>query len=218
MSVLAPGHGPVAVFGGTFDPVHNGHLRVALEAGEALDAHVHMVPASVPPHREQPLAGAGQRYAMLELALAGQQRLLADPRELERSGASYTVDTLAVLRAEYGPARPIVLLLGADAFAGLSTWHRWREIFSLAHVIALTRPGHGGVFEAELAGEWYARRAASLDELAQAPAGRCAPLEVTALEISASTVRECVARGGSARYLVPATVDDYIRRHSLYGA
>ncbi|HET7844121.1 MAG TPA: nicotinate-nucleotide adenylyltransferase [Xanthomonadales bacterium] len=218
MSVVAEGHGPVAVFGGTFDPIHHAHLRVALEAGEALDAHVHMIPAAVPPHREQPLANARQRLAMLELALAGQQRLLADPRELERDGASYTVDTLASLRADYGPARPLVLLLGADAFAGLSTWHRWREIFSLAHVVALTRPGHGGVFEAELAGEWYTRRVGSLDELGASPAGRCAPLEVTALEISASAVREAIARGGSARYLVPAAVDDYIRRHALYGA
>jgi nicotinate-nucleotide adenylyltransferase len=217
MSVLAPGHGPVAVFGGTFDPIHHAHLRVALEAGEALDAHVHMVPAAVPPHREQPLASAGQRFAMLELALAGQQRLIADPREIERAGASYTVDTLAGMRAEYGPSRPIALLLGADAFAGLSTWHRWREIFALAHVVALTRPGHGGVFEAELAGEWYARRVGDIGELGRAPSGHCAALEVTALEVSASAVRECIARGGSARYLVPAAVDDYIRRNALYG-
>lgn len=218
MSVLADGHGPVAVLGGTFDPIHNAHLRVALEAGEALDARVHMIPASVPPHREQPLASAAQRMAMLELALAGQQRLLADPRELERAGASYTVDTLAQLRMEYGPSRPLVLLLGADAFAGLSTWHRWRELFAHAHIVALTRPGHGGVFEAELAGEWYARRVGDIAELGDSPAGRCAPLEVTALEISASAVRAALARGGSARYLVPAAVDDYIRQHALYGS
>lgn len=207
---------PVAIFGGTFDPIHVGHLRVAWEAAEALDAVVRMMPASVPPHREQPHASAQQRLAMLELALAGQQRLVADGRELRRSGPSYTVDTLTELRAEHGATRPLVLIVGADAFAGMSSWHRWRDLFALAHVAVLTRPGHGGVFEAELAGEWFARRVDDVASLRLAAAGNIVPLAVSELEVSASMVRETLAAGRSPRFLVPDSVLDYIVRGALY--
>lgn len=207
---------PVAILGGTFDPVHNAHLRVAWEAAEALDAVVRMLPASVPPHRAQPVASAQHRHAMLELALAGQQRLVADARELQRNGPSYTVDTLAEFRAELGPLQPLVLVLGADAFAGLSQWHRWRDLFALAHLAVLTRPGHGGVFEAELASEWFTRRVDDIASLRLSAAGTIVPLEVSALEVSASLVRDMLAAGRSPRYLVPDRVLEYIERHRLY--
>src|SRR6185312_1151077 len=119
---------PLAILGGTFDPVHLGHLRAAWEAAEALDAEVRLVPAHVPPHRSAPVASAPQRVAILRAALAGQDRLKLDTRELDRDGPSYTYDTLAGLRPEIG-ARPLVLLIGSDAFAALPTWHRWRELF-----------------------------------------------------------------------------------------
>ncbi len=207
---------PLAILGGTFDPVHHGHLRVAWEAAEQLDAELRMIPAAVPPHRPQPLAGPSQRLAMLEAALAGQDRLRADARELERSGASYTVDTLAELRAEIGADRPLVLLVGADAFAGLSTWHRWRELFDLAHIGVLARPGHGGVFEAELAAEWFTRRVDDVAVLRTRAAGAILPLEVTPLEISASAVRALLACGRSPRWLVPDAVLALIARDGLY--
>jgi nicotinate-nucleotide adenylyltransferase len=207
---------PLAIFGGTFDPIHIGHLRVAWEAAEALDAEVRMIPSANPPHRDAPLASAPHRLAMLRLALEGQQRLIADARELGRPGPSYSIDTLIELRTEIGSQRALVLLLGADAFAGLSSWHRWRELFEFAHVGVLTRPGHGGVFEAELAAEWYQRRVDAPSALALRPAGSIAAIEVSALEISASAVRTAFAAGRQARFLVPDRVLDYIIRHGLY--
>jgi nicotinate-nucleotide adenylyltransferase len=207
---------PLAILGGTFDPVHFGHLRVAWEAAEALDAELLMLPAAVPPHRAQPGATAAMRLAMLDAALAGQDRLRADPRELRREGPSYSIDTLLELRAEIGASRPLVLLVGADAFAGLSTWHRWREIFDHAHVGVLSRPGQGGVFEAELAGEWFARRIEAAAALREAPAGRILPLAVTPLEISASAIRGLLAAGRSPRFLLPDAVLELIAREGLY--
>ncbi len=207
---------PLAIFGGTFDPVHYGHLRVAWEAAEALDAELLMVPSHVPPHRAQPGASAQQRMAMLELALAGQQRLRADDRELRREGPSYTIDTLIALRAEIGASRPLVLLVGADAFAGLSSWNRWRDLFEHAHVCVLTRPGHGGVFEAELASEWFTRRVDDPAALRMRACGAIAAIEVTALEISASAIRALIANGRSPRFLLPPSVVDLIERSNLY--
>jgi len=128
---------PLAILGGTFDPVHIGHLNAAWEAAELLDADVRLMPANVPPHRPPPIASAQQRAAMLRAALQGQSRLALDTRELEREGPSYTVDTLAGLRAEQDD-RPLILLLGEDAFAALPSWHRWRELFDLAHIGVLT--------------------------------------------------------------------------------
>ena len=194
---------PIAILGGTFDPVHLGHLRVAWEAAEALDAEVRLMPAHVPPHRAAPLASAAQRVAMLEAALAGQQRLTLDTRELRRDGASYTVDTLCELRAELPVTQALILLLGADAFAGLPTWHRWRELFEHAHIVVLTRPGHSAALPAELTVEIAPRRVASRAELRLAAAGKVLDLPVTPLEISASAVRALLAAGREPRWLLP---------------
>lgn len=194
---------PLALLGGTFDPIHNAHLRVAWEAAECLDAEVRLVPAPVPPHREQPVASAEQRVALVRAALAGQQRLGLDTRELRRTGPSYTYDTLAELREEVGPERPLVLLVGADAFAGLPSWHRWSELFALAHLGVLTRPGHGGALPTELRTRIASRRATEPRHLRESPAGRVLPITVTPLEISATQVRELLAAGHEPRYLVP---------------
>lgn len=195
---------PLAIFGGTFDPIHNAHLRVAWEAAEILDAEVRLLPASVPPHRDQPIAHAQQRAALVRAALAGQQRLTLDTRELHREGPSYTIDTLVELREEIGESRPLVLLVGADAFAGLPTWHRWRELFDFAHIGVLTRPGHdGGALPTELRTKIASRRCADAASLRDAPAGRVLPIPVTPLEISASQVRELLAAGREPRWLVP---------------
>jgi nicotinate-nucleotide adenylyltransferase len=207
---------PLAILGGTFDPIHHGHLRVAWEAAEALDAELRLIPSAVPPHRPQPRASAAQRLAMLRIALAGQDRLLADDRELRRAGESWTVDTLRELRAEIGPSRPLVLLVGADAFAGLSSWHHWRELFDHAHIGVLTRPGHGGVFEAELAGEWFSRRVDDVAALRARPCGAILPIAVTPLEISASAIRALLAQGHSPRWLLPDGVLRWIEDAGLY--
>ncbi len=193
---------PLAIFGGTFDPVHLGHLRVAWEAAEQLDAEVRLVPASVPPHRPQPVASAAERVAMLRAALAGQQRLALDARELARSGPSYTFDTLAELRTEIGARRPLVLLVGADAWAGLPGWYRWRELFALAHVGVLTRAGHSAHEPAELACEADPRRSRDTRDIANAASGRVIELRVSALEISGTRIRADLAAGREPRWLV----------------
>ncbi|HEY6940916.1 nicotinate-nucleotide adenylyltransferase [Dokdonella sp.] len=195
---------PLALFGGTFDPVHNAHLRVAWEAAEALDADVRLLPASAPPHRDPPRANAEQRAALVRAALAGQQRLVLDTRELRRGGPSYTIDTLAEVRGEIGAERPLVLLVGADAFAGLATWHRWRELFDFAHIGVLTRPGHeAGALPTELRTKIASRRCADAASLRESPAGRVLAIAVTPLEISASQVRALLAAGREPRWLVP---------------
>jgi nicotinate-nucleotide adenylyltransferase len=207
---------PLAIFGGTYDPVHIGHLRVAWEAAEALDAEVRLMPAHVPPHRAQPLASASDRVAMLRLALAGQSRLALDQRELSRPGPSYTVETLRDLRREIGPQRPLLLLVGADAYAGLPTWHDWVELYALAHLVVLTRPGHPVEWTGVLALETRARRADRAAILRDAPGGRVLELAVTPLEVSASYLRAEFAAGREPRYLVPDAVLAYIRAHRLY--
>ena len=197
---------PLAILGGTFDPIHNAHLRVAWEAGEFLDAEVRIVPASVPPHREQPIASAAERAALVRAALAGQDRLILDTRELERAGPSYTVDTLLELREEFGPGRPLVLLVGADAFAGLPAWHRWQELFGLAHIGVLTRPGHDAPLPSHLRVKIISRRARDPRTLSESPAGRVLQVPVTPLEISASRIRQLLAEGRDPRWLVPDAV------------
>ncbi|HLI17006.1 MAG TPA: nicotinate-nucleotide adenylyltransferase [Rhodanobacteraceae bacterium] len=200
---------PLAIFGGTFDPVHIGHLRAAWEASEALAAEVRLVPAKIPPHRPQPIASADERVAMLRAALAGQDRLQLDLRELDRAGPSYTFDTLKSLRAEIGGRRPLVLMIGADAFAGLSTWHRWRELFELAHVCVLTRPAQIPAMPDELAAVVASRSTEDIAELHAEPAGRVLDMVVSALGISATRIRALLAAGREPRWLVPqALLDD----------
>ncbi|SFW60243.1 nicotinate-nucleotide adenylyltransferase [Luteibacter sp. UNCMF366Tsu5.1] len=191
---------PLAILGGTFDPIHHGHLRAAWEAAEALDAEVRMVPARTPPHRPPPVADAAGRVALLRAALSGQHRLSIDTRELEREGPSYTVDTLASLRDEMGPERPLVLLVGMDAFAGLASWHRWRDLFALAHVGVLTRPGADQALSGPLADFVADRHAAHV----QGPAGSVIGIAITPLDIAATAIRETFAAGREPRFLLPS--------------
>ncbi len=193
---------PLALLGGTFDPVHLGHLRAAWEVADALDAELRLVPAQLPPHRPQPVASATARVAMLRAALAGQQRLRLDLREIDRAGPSYTVDTLLSLRAEIGSQRPLVLVLGQDAFAGLATWHRYCELPELAHILVMTRPQAEPGWPAALA-SWQTRAVPDLVALRTRPAGAIAQLQVSALAISASQIRALLAAGREPRYLLP---------------
>ncbi|HUW54909.1 MAG TPA: nicotinate-nucleotide adenylyltransferase [Rhodanobacter sp.] len=198
---------PLAIFGGTFDPIHLGHLCVAWEASELLDAEVLMMPSGIPPHRPPPIASAQQRVAMLRAALRGQSRLILDARELTRSGPSYTVDTMIELRAEQGE-RPLVLLLGADAFAGLPSWHGWRRLFELAHIGVLSRPGEQAVLPNVLQREISGRRVNSPAELRTLPAGKLIELSVTPMEISSTRIRELIAAGREPCYQLPAGLFD----------
>lgn len=205
------------MLGGMFDPVHFGHLRSAVEIREdlALD-QVRLVPCARPPHRPGALATAEQRRAMLELAIAGEPGLVVDDREIRRTTPSYSVDTLTSLRAEL-PHTPLCLIVGSDAFLGLPTWHRWRELFGLAHIVVLERPGRdAGVSEA-LRAELRGRLTQSPQDLHQALAGRVLMRRVTQLPISSTALRESLARGRSVRYLLPDVVYRYIQSHDLYG-
>ena len=213
---------PVALLGGTFDPVHYGHLRFADDVRRALGlAEVRLVPARDPPHRGGPAASAADRLAMLRLGAAEFPGLAIDARELARPGKSYTVLTLEALRRE-DPMRPLLLLVGADAFRGLPTWHRWREIFALAHVVVVARPGVA--LEANLpeplAAEWRARRTGDPAALFSTPAGAIYEARVSPQPISATVIRAQLARGPSGRAgvdrLLPRDVLTYIDRHRLY--
>jgi nicotinate-nucleotide adenylyltransferase len=213
---------PVALLGGTFDPVHYGHLRFADDVRRALGlSELRLVPAGVPPHRGGPVASGVDRRAMLELAIADFPGLMIDARELARAGKSYTVLTLAELRGEF-PRRPLWLLLGADAFRGLPTWHRWHEIFALAHVIVVARPGVAvadGMPEA-LRAEWSARWTPDPAVLFSTPAGAIYRQAITPQPVAATTIRAQLAHGAAGRQavagLLPPAVLSYIDQHRLY--
>lgn len=222
MSISAPecAGAPLGLFGGTFDPVHFGHLRLAEEATERLGlATVIWSPAGRPPHRDRPGTGARHRLAMVELAVAGNPRFRVDPSEARARLPSYTVTTLARLRRQFGPTRPLVLLLGGDAFAGLTGWHRWPELFSFAHLAITHRPGDEpgpASWPAELAAEFARRYRDSPTALADAPAGSIVGFAMTPLAISATQIRGLLAGRQSPRYLLPDAVLDYIHSHRLY--
>ncbi len=208
----------IGVLGGTFDPVHFGHLRPALELRETLDlAEVRLIPCGQPPHRKPPRATAAARLAMLELAVAEQAGLRVDSRELERPGPSYMVDTLASLRAEFGTT-PLCLLLGSDAFLGLPDWYRWQELPQLAHLVVMHRPGWelDDDLAAPLARLVAERRTDRPAALTAHPAGAILFAPVTALDISATAIRALIGAGRSPQYLLPATVWNHIRAQGLY--
>ena len=212
---------PLGILGGTFDPIHDGHLRLAEELGETLRlAQVLIVPSGTPPHRGA-AATAEQRLEMARLAAAGNPRLMVDDRELRRKGPGYTYDTLAELRAEHGADRPLVLLIGADVFLEFATWHRWHEIFGLAHVAVAHRPGSPVERWRErmpqpLAREYAARLMQQPLATHLSPAGGIVVIPFTALDIAATAIRDMLRAGASPRYLLPGAVLDYIRAKRLY--
>jgi len=219
---MASATGPIGVFGGTFDPIHYGHLRLAEEIAErAKLVEVKFIPSGTPPHRARPGAAANHRVAMARLAIADNPSFSVDDREARRSGPGYTFDTLTELRQEYGSNRPIALLLGADAFLELATWHRWRELFSLAHIVVAYRPGFPidtwqTRMPEPLAHEYAVRHMQQPLAVHLAPAGGIGAVSMTGLDISATFVRNAIHAGSSARYLLPESVLAYIRSHGLY--
>jgi len=210
---------PIGILGGTFDPVHLGHIALAEAALARLPiAEVLWLPSGSPGHRAPPVASAHDRLAMLQLATAGNPRYRIDATELERSEPTYTVHTLTRMRAELGRGQPLVLLLGSDSFLTLPTWLRWRELFDLAHIAVATRPGEipaGGGPSPELSDE-IVRRSARGEQLAASAAGRIARFDMPPTDISASAVRAGLAAGREPRDLLPAAVLAYIQAHQLY--
>jgi nicotinate-nucleotide adenylyltransferase len=209
----------IGILGGTFDPIHCGHLRLAQEVAEALAlARVRFIPGGTPPHRAQPQTPACHRVAMVKLAIAGNPLFVLDERETRRDGLSYTYDTLTQLRAELGAAQPLLLILGADAFIAFDQWHRWRDIFTLAHIAVAHRPGTDltAIKDATLAQEFTQRRAQDAHALQHAPAGAIAVVPITALDISSTAIRAAIRCGRSARYLVHPDVLAYIERNHLF--
>lgn len=206
------------VLGGTFDPVHFGHLRAAVEAAEKLELDdLKLLPAGTPPHRAQPVASAEQRLAMLRLAIAHCAGLQVDDREVRRPGSSFMVDTLTSIRSEIGNS-PLLLLVGQDAANELDTWHRWRDLFDLAHLVVMRRPDAHFSCRDELSDQIERRRIDQPKRLRDAPSGCVLSLEVTQLDISSTFIRESVAAGRSTRFLMPDEVIDYVRQQRLYGA
>jgi nicotinate-nucleotide adenylyltransferase len=209
---------PIGLFGGTFDPLHYGHLRTAFELWQALQlAEVRFMPTGSPPHREQPLAPAQLRLAMVKAAIADQPAFVIDDREVRRTGVSYSVDTLTELRAEY-PHRSLCLLLGMDAFLGLPNWHRWRELLDLGHIVVAHRPGWRAPTMGPLGEIMVDRGTGNVRDLHQQPAGRIYIHAVTQLEISSTELRQLIAQGRDPRYIVPEEVRRIIRETRCYAA
>lgn len=207
----------IGLFGGTFDPVHLGHLRLALEAAESLGLEqVRLLPCHQPPHRNSPQVESWQRAEMLQLAMGASPLLRVDERELGRQGPSYTLETLQSLRAELGLEVSLVWIMGSDAFVHLETWHRWRELLDWAHLLVVLRPGCAMPDQGPLWDWWQAHRAERVGVLDESPAGSLLVRELRLLPISATEIRALVQAGQSPAYLVPERVGRYLQQHQLY--
>ncbi len=203
----------LGVFGGTFNPVHYGHLRSGLEVKEFFQLEqLRLIPCRIPAHRQEPDVSAEMRLHLLQLAVKDMPGWFADRRELDRDGPSYMVDTLASLKTEFADS-PILLFIGTDAFAGLTNWYQWQQLFDLAHVVVMTRPGF---YPAEVSPWLQQRQTEQLESLKQMPAGRLYFFPVTQLDISASKIRKLVAEGRDTRFLLPDCVIQEINQHHLY--
>jgi nicotinate-nucleotide adenylyltransferase len=212
----------IGVFGGTFNPIHFGHLRPALEISEALQLReMRLIPSASPPHREAPEVDAQRRLQMVRVAAAGESRFVVDDRELRREGPSYTVDTLISLRRELGD-ESIGLVIGMDAFLYLHTWHRWERLIELGHFIVMQRPWHYSPAQyrkkmhADVRALVQQHQAAHTGQLHDAPSGKIWFQAVSQLDISATKIRAMIKEGRSARYLIPENVLKVIEKQRLY--
>lgn len=212
----------IGLLGGTFNPIHFGHLRMAQELADSLDFNeVRFIPAANPPHKTAPDVSAEHRAAMVRLGIANNPRFSFDDRELHRTGASYTIDTLDSLRDELGDEVSLVLLMGSDAFTKFNTWHRWEEIIQRCHITLVQRPLASSIATKEnlpkvLETFLHNHYTENGDDLHSAAAGYVIMQHITALDISSTTIRHTFEQKNSARYLMPESVIDYIQQHQLY--
>jgi nicotinate-nucleotide adenylyltransferase len=202
---------PIGIFGGTFDPIHYGHLRTAFEVLDALELReLRFIPAGDPPHRDKPRLDAARRLELVRAAVAEQPGFVVDDREIRRRGPSYTVLTLEELRADL-PDTPLCLVLGMDAFRGLTAWHRWHELLVLAHLVVAPRPGWDAPMTGVVSELLADRRVEAPAALRTIRAGRIFVQPVTQLDISSTEMRDLLAAGRDPRYLVPDAVRALLR-------
>ena len=203
----------IGIFGGTFDPIHYGHLRSALELKElfALD-HIRLIPCAQPVHRDSPTANALQRLEMLQIATKNQSGFVVDDQELKRAGGSYSFHTLEKLRFDY-PNQSLILFIGSDAFNDLTTWFRWRELLDLAHLVVITRPNS----ELNPLDEFFKIHLTDDKSLLKKQFAGCLFFQqITQLAISATAIRGMIAANQNPRFLLPDAIIDYITQHQLY--
>jgi nicotinate-nucleotide adenylyltransferase len=209
-------HKAIGILGGTFDPIHLGHLRMAIELYQALDlARVHLMPTFMPMYRKQPVATPEQRLAMVRCAVKGEPALFADDREIRRQGATYSIDTLREMQKEM-PDTPLCLLVGIDAFLGFASWHRWKEILDHAHIIVAHRPHYHLPPDGIIADLIHSHQQKEISFIHENMSGGILLRPITALEISATDIRKQIAMGRNPRYLLPDSVYDYIQQNNIY--
>ena len=207
---------PLGIFGGTFDPIHYGHLRSAYELLQELQLEeVRFIPSAAPPHRSATSAPAELRYRMVAAAIAGQDGFEVDDCEVRREGPSYTIDTLMAIREEHA-ATPLCLIVGMDAYLGLTTWHRWDEILDFAHIVVAHRPGWQSPDDGPLGALLAESGTTVVEELHGQLCGRIFLHAVTQLEIASTEIRELVAAGRDPRFLMPDSVRDLIIESACY--
>ena len=213
----------IGILGGTFNPVHFGHLRMAQELANTLNFdEIRFIPAAKPPHKNTPSISTEHRAAMLRLAIADNPIFKFDGRELQRDGVSYSIDTLENLRDELGTQASITLLMGSDAFTKFDTWHRWQEIIQLCHIAIVQRlqvqkpPLENTTLSKALETFLHNHYSEHSDDLHTSPAGVITMRQITALDISSTVIREAIEQDYSARYLTPDSVLEYIQTHQLY--
>lgn len=212
----------LGILGGTFNPIHYGHLRMAQELAEglAIDS-IRFIPAANPPHKSTHNVSAAHRAAMVELAISSNPLFQLDTQELQRTGHSYTIDTLHSLRETLGDETSIILFMGSDAFTQLETWHRWQELITQCHIALVQRPLSGNTqpqlpLSPTLESFLHKHYTELSDDLHASPAGHITMRQITALDISSTHIRNAFQQGQPARYLMPDSVIDYIQTHQLY--
>jgi len=202
----------IGIYGGTFDPIHIGHLRPVLEASHQLAFdHIRFVPCYQTVHKQQPHVSAQQRCDMVKLAIAGYKQFELDLFEIEQQGPSYMVETLAVKKQQF-PDDSLVLIMGTDAFAKFCSWHQWQHILNLANILILHRPTDAVAFSGQEAQLWQQYAVTEFSE----PFGQLKEMAVTQLDISSTQIRQLVQQGEAADFLVTETVADYIQQQQLY--
>lgn len=210
----------IGLLGGTFNPIHYGHLRMAQELAEALNLNeVRFIPSANPPHKAAPTVSAEHRARMVQLAIEHHPLFRLDSRELSRNGASYTIDTLISLRGELGDDVALCLIMGSDAFTQLNTWHRWQELLNFCHIILVQRPNDAPkqTLPTTLESLLHAHYTEHTEDLSQQAAGYIHMQAITALDISSTAIRSAFHKKRAPIYLMPDKVIEYINLHHLYG-